>query len=204
MEKQKLLVATNNKDKFKEITAILDSLNVEFVSLGNIDLPEEDGKTIEENAIKKSEFGFEIKKMLTIADDTGLEVDALNGAPGVYSSRFAGENVSYEDNRKKLLNELTGKKLEERKAKFRCIIAVSGLEKETKTFEGTVDGYITEDERGNSGFGYDAIFFVPEIGKTMAEMSSEEKNKISHRGRAIVKAKKYLENYPALAGQVGC
>ncbi|MDD2889928.1 MAG: XTP/dITP diphosphatase [bacterium] len=195
MSKQKLLVATNNKDKFKEITAILDSLNVEFVSLGDIELPEEDGKTIEENAIKKSEFGFEIKKMLTIADDTGLEVDALNGAPGVYSSRFAGENVSYEDNRKKLLNELAGKKLEERKAKFRCIIAVSGLEKGTKTFEGSVDGYITEDERGNSGFGYDAIFFVPEIGKTMAEMSPEEKNKISHRGRAIVKAKKYLENY---------
>lgn len=194
---KKLLIATNNKDKFKEITAILlnkNPVNLELVDLGDINLPEEDGKTIEENAVKKAEFGFKTMNILTLADDTGLEVEAVNGAPGVYSSRFAGENVSYSDNRRKLLKALKGKPIEQRKAKFRCIVAISGLKNEdTKIFEGTVEGYITEEEKGDLGFGYDSIFFVPELGKTMAEISSEEKNRISHRAKAILKAKQYLE-----------
>lgn len=193
---RKLLIATHNKDKFKEITAIIksNSLQIDFAELGNIELPEEDGKTIEENAIKKAEFGFKATKILTLADDTGLEVDALYGAPGVYSSRFAGENVTYADNRRKLLKKLEGKPFEQRKARFRCIAAIAGIEGEnTKIFEGAVEGYITDEERGEFGFGYDSIFLVPEFGKTMAELSAEEKNKISHRGRAMLKAKQYLE-----------
>jgi len=193
-EIKKIVIATRNLDKFNEIKSILKELPVEFVNLRNTILPEECGHSLEKNAIIKAETGANLLHTISIGDDTGLEVDALNGLPGVYSSRFAGINVSYEENRKKLLKLLDSKPINERKAKFRCVVAVAQPGKRTKTFDGVVYGYITEGERGNFGFGYDSIFLVPKLGKTFAEVRPDDKNKISHRALALLKAKKYLIN----------
>ena len=188
-----VVIATKNPDKFREIKTILNGLPVEFHNLGNISLPKEVGRSLTENAILKAETSLKFTHTISIADDTGLEVDTLNGLPGVYSSRFAGPNASYEENRKKLLMLLGARPINERKAKFRCVVAIAQQEEQTKVFEGEIEGYITYEERGNSGFGYDSIFMVPELGKTLAEITSNEKNKISHRALALLKAKKYLK-----------
>lgn len=194
-----IVIATHNLDKFKEITSILDIFPVQagselnFLGLGGIRLPEEKGKTLEENAIGKAEFVARITNKIVIADDTGLEVDSLNGLPGVYSARFAGKGASYKANRSKLLLLLASHTNKERKAKFKCVAAVAGIPGEsTKVFEGELDGYITQEERGSFGFGYDSIFLVPELDKTLAELPPEIKNQISHRARALLKVKEYL------------
>ena len=190
-----IVIATGNPDKFREIKAILSDLPVDFVSLKGISLPEETGKRLTENAIKKAEAVAKLTNKVSIADDTGLEVDALNGLPGVYSARFAGPNGSYKANRKKLLKLLNSYPLEQRKAKFRCVVAVTGIFGEpTRVFEGKIDGYITKEEKGTSGFGYDSIFLIPEIGKTFAEIPTSLKNQISHRTLALLKLKEYLKN----------
>ncbi|MEC9273940.1 MAG: RdgB/HAM1 family non-canonical purine NTP pyrophosphatase [Candidatus Neomarinimicrobiota bacterium] len=192
----KIILATHNRDKEKELQNSLLGINVEICSL--FDFPEigdieETGTTLLENSLLKARTVFDITGIPTIADDTGLEVDFLDGAPGVYSARYAGNNVSYQDNVNKLLIELDGVPHEKRKAKFRTVVTYIDKNDELWT-EGHIDGIISESIIGDGGFGYDPIFFVPHIGKTFAELSSAEKNKISHRGIALQKLRKILIN----------
>ncbi len=193
----KLVIATRNKDKFKEIKEILKGIPEEIEIVSLFDFPNfpkivEDGKTLEENAIKKAKTAQELLKLPTIGEDTGLEVEYLNGAPGVYSARFAGPGCSYSDNNEKLLSLLEGVPFEKRKAKFRCVVCFSQPSGEIKIVEGAIDGFISTEPKGTNGFGYDPVFFVPEYKKTFAELPSEIKNKISHRAKAFQKAKEIL------------
>jgi XTP/dITP diphosphohydrolase len=192
----KIILATHNRDKEKELQNSLQGINIEICSL--FDFPEigdieETGTTLLENSLLKARTVFNITGIPTIADDTGLEVDFLDGAPGVYSARYAGNNVSYQDNVNKLLIKLDGVPREKRKAKFRTVVTYIDKNEELWT-EGRIDGIISESIIGDGGFGYDPIFFVPHIGKTFAELSSAEKNKISHRGIALQKLRKILIN----------
>ena len=194
--KMKIILATHNKDKEKELQSSLGGINIEICSL--FDFPEigdieETGTTLLENSQLKSRTVFKETGIPAIADDTGLEVDFLNGAPGVYSARYAGNNVSYQDNVNKLLIELNGVPFEKRTARFRTVITYVDKNEELST-EGHIDGIISESIIGGDGFGYDPIFFVPDIGKTFAQLSSVEKNKISHRGIALKKLRKILIN----------
>ena len=192
----KILLATHNRDKEKELQKSLEDTNVEICSL--FDFPEigdieETGKTLLENSLLKARTVFNITGIPTIADDTGLEVDFLDGAPGVYSARYAGEKVSYQDNVNKLLLELDGVPYNKRTAKFRTVISYIDIKQELWR-EGHIDGIISDNIIGDKGFGYDPVFFVPHIGKTFAELSSAQKNKISHRGIALQKLRKILIN----------
>jgi XTP/dITP diphosphohydrolase len=192
----KIILATHNRDKEKELQKSLVGLNVEICSL--FDFPkigeiEETGTTLLENSLLKARTVFDITGIPTIADDTGLEVDYLDGAPGVYSARYAGNNVTYQDNVDKLLIELDGVAHERRTARFRTVVTYIDKNEELWT-EGYIDGIISETIIGDKGFGYDPVFFVPHKGKTFAELSSDEKNKISHRGIALQKLRKILIN----------
>lgn len=186
-----IVFATNNKHKIGEINAILGD-NFKLKSLNDIgfsdDIPETN-PTIRENASQKSHFIYERYKINVFADDTGLEVEALNGAPGVYSARYAGENATYEDNMYKALREMKGKT--NRKAKFITVISLI-LEGKEYFFEGIVNGTITTEPHGTEGFGYDPIFMPDGYDKTYAEMSAEEKNAMSHRGLATQKLVEFL------------
>lgn len=181
----KIVLATHNKHKVEELTNIADG-DIEFIPLpGDFPEIEEDGATLEENALLKARFVHLELRMPTLADDTGLEVEALGGAPGVITARYAGENATFQDNCRKMLREMEGK--ENRKAVFRtvlCYLDQNGLQ---HFFEGKVEGEISTEERGINGFGYDPVFIPSDGGNTLtfAEMTSEEKNKISHRGRAL-------------------
>ena len=183
-----LVLATNNKDKIREIKQLLENLPVtiktadDFQNFPDI---EETGATLEANARLKANGMAKFTQMAALADDSGLEVDALDGAPGVCSSRYAGENVTYEDNNRKLLSELSGVSPEKRIARFRCVIAIDWGDGTTDTCEGMCDGFITEDIIGHEGFGYDPIFYYPPLGKRFSEMTVIEKNSISHRGLAL-------------------
>ena len=190
----KLIIATHNSDKEKELKSVLDDFPVEVMSLDQfpeIGEIEETGSTLYENAKLKAVTVNKITNLPCLGDDTGLEVDALNGAPGVYSSRYAGENVSYEDNVMKLLRELRSTPSEKRTARFRTIIFYTDGDRELYT-QGEIKGFITEEQRGKNGFGYDPVFYIPEVKKTMAELTSAEKNKLSHRGQAMRKFRKLL------------
>ena len=192
----KIILATHNRDKEKELQKSLKGLNIEICSL--FDFPEigdieETGTTLLENSLLKARTVFNITGIPAIADDTGLEVSFLNGAPGVYSARYAGDNVSYQENVTKLLNELDGVPSDKRLARFRTVVTYIDKNEELWA-EGYIDGVISETIIGDSGFGYDPVFFVPHIGKTFAELSSDEKNKISHRGIALQKLRKILIN----------
>ena len=192
---EKLLLATRNRDKLTEVQQALQGLAIELLCAADLDgAPEvdEDGRTLQENALKKARTLYRFSRLPTIADDTGLEVDSLEGAPGVYSSRYAGPDASYADNVERLLFELQGLPESLRAARFRCVIAYVDGERQ-EFFEGVCEGIITDEPRGTSGFGYDPIFFVPDIGKTFAETSLEEKNRISHRGAALRKFREFLE-----------
>ena len=182
-----IILASANPHKIEELRQVLAPMEIELKSTadypGKNDV-EEDRPDLEGNALKKARFWFQKTGIPSLADDTGLEVDALDGAPGVYSARFAGEGATYEDNVNKLLAELEGKK--NRSAQFRTVIAyVTG--KEELLFEGICRGEIIREKRGDKGFGYDPVFVPENHTKTFAELSSEEKNKISHRGRAMQK-----------------
>ena len=193
----KLIIATHNSDKEKELKSVLDDFPVEVMSLDQfpeIGEIEETGSTLYENAKLKAVTVNKITNLPCLGDDTGLEVDALNGAPGVYSSRYAGENVSYEDNVMKLLRELRSTPSEKRTARFRTIIFYTDGDRELYT-HGEIKGYITEEQRGKNGFGYDPVFYIPEVKKTMAELTSAEKNKLSHRGQAMRKFRKLLLDF---------
>ncbi|MDZ7333061.1 MAG: XTP/dITP diphosphatase [candidate division KSB1 bacterium] len=191
----KLVLATRNKDKIKEIEHALTGLDVELLTLDQFPQApevEEDGTTLAENALKKARTIFDVTHILTMADDTGLEVDFLNGEPGIYSSRFAGEGASYDDNCNKLLELMKAVPKEQRTARFRCVVAFVGPGIE-RLVEGTCEGFITSEKRGSHGFGYDPIFYVPQYAQTFAEMPLELKNKISHRGVALQQAKRVLQ-----------
>ncbi|MCG8502880.1 MAG: XTP/dITP diphosphatase [Firmicutes bacterium] len=184
----KIVVATRNQGKMKEIKAILNDVGMEVVSLDamNIDIDvEEDGETFEENALKKATEIMEVCHEITLADDSGLEVDYLNGEPGVYSARYAGENATDEDRNQKLLKALEGVPLEKRSARFVSVIAVVFPEGGKIIVRGTCEGVIHFEPIGRHGFGYDPLFYMPEYDKTMAQMDSKLKNKISHRAKAL-------------------
>lgn len=198
MKKTRLIVASGNVHKIDEIKKILKGLPLEILSKDEVGLKEldviEDGKTLEENAIKKA---LEVSKRvdgIVIADDTGLFVDKLDGRPGIYSSRYAGENATYEENNRKLLKELEGVKLEDRTAKFKTVIAIVMEDKSYKTVEGECLGKIALAPKGNEGFGYDPLFIVDGYNKTFAELGEDIKNKISHRANALKKLRVELEN----------
>ena len=190
-----IVIATHNPDKKKEMLIALNDLEVNILSLDNfpeIGEIEETGSTLLENSLIKARTVFAKTGIPAIADDTGLEVDALNGAPGIYSARYAGINVSYEDNVRKLLSELSSIEMASRTARFRTVISYHSLNKELWT-DGVIEGSITKNPIGGKGFGYDPVFRVLKTGKTFAEMAKEEKNKISHRGVALNKMCKLLK-----------
>jgi len=192
----KLLLATRNEDKVIEIKEILKDLDVEIISASQFpDMPDviEDKDTIKGNSIKKATECAEYSNMLAIADDTGLFVDALDGKPGVYAARFAGENCTYKDNRVKMLDDMKG--IENRNAQFRTVCALVSSDGLIATTEGIVEGIITEEEIGDNGFGYDAIFRADDTGKTFGEMTLEDKETISHRSRAFKKMIPILTNF---------
>lgn len=187
----KLLLATRNNHKKQELQELLRDLQIEIVTLDDIEpLPEveEDGVTFEANAIKKASINASLSGLVTLADDSGLAVDALDGKPGVYSARFAGENADDEKNNQKLLALLTNVPEEQRTARFKCVIAICAPGGKTATVEGSCEGKIAIKPSGQQGFGYDPLF-IPEGGeKSFAMLAAEEKNRISHRGKALQKA----------------
>jgi len=191
----KIVLATNNKHKIEEIKDILSDPKLEILTLNDFkDFPkiEETGKTLEENAILKARAAHRFTQLISLADDSGLEVDALDGAPGVLSSRFAGENCSYKDNNLKLLSLMKDIPWEKRWATFVCVVAIAKDLDNIKTLRGEVRGIITTQESGEKGFGYDPVFYLPQLGKTFAQLSFEEKNKISHRAKAFEKARELV------------
>lgn len=194
---KKLLVASNNEHKINEIKEILKDFPLKIISLkeAGIDVDvEENGNTFMENAhIKASEIYKLADECMVIADDSGLTVDILNGEPGVYSARYSGEHGNSKKNNEKLLQNLKEIKFEDRKAKFVCAIELIINEETVINVQGEIQGYIVEVERGKDGFGYDPLFYIPEFEKTFAEMSSDEKNSISHRGRALKKIQEKIK-----------
>jgi XTP/dITP diphosphohydrolase len=218
----KIVLATRNNDKIKEIQAIMSPIDVELVhpdTIGGIPDIIEDGETLEANALKKARGIREFTNLCALADDTGLEVDALDGDPGVYSSRYAGENVTYDDNNEKLLRELSGVPEGGRTARFRCVMALALVNNvadelyaimkghsasmpsvvtggsghpDALVTQGILEGRIASQRRGEHGFGFDPLFEVPKLGKTLAEMGLEAKNQISHRYRALIEMRELL------------
>ena len=196
-----LLVATTNQGKFAEVQAFLKNLSLTILSLkglGGWPAVVEDGATFEENALKKARALAEYSGMLTLADDSGLEVDALNGAPGIYSARYAGEAGNDDKNNQRLLQELTGVPEEKRRARFVCALALCappryGLKE--WTVRESCEGRIAFDLRGRNGFGYDPLFFYPPFGKTFGEIDRDTKATVSHRGKAL---RRLAEMLPSL------
>lgn len=192
---KEVVFATKNKGKIKEIQAILGNeyivKSMEEIGI-NIDIIE-DGKTFEENAIKKAVEIMNITNKIVLADDSGLEIDYLDGEPGVYSARYMGEDTPYEIKNNKILDILKDVEEEKRGARFVSVIALAIPQKEPIITKGTIEGIIGYEIKGENGFGYDPIFYIPELKMTAAELSIEEKNKISHRGKALKQMKKILE-----------
>jgi XTP/dITP diphosphohydrolase len=183
----KLFVATNNRDKLFEIKVILDGCGVTLIGMSDVEPypePDETGDTLQENALIKAREGYARTGLPSLADDSGLEVEALSGAPGVYSSRYAGEDVTYADNYRKLLVELGDLPLEKRGATFRCVMALVNGDQEV-WWEGSAHGVITLEPAGGNGFGYDPVFYSKDLKMTFAEASITKKNQVSHRGRAL-------------------
>ncbi len=185
-----LVIATRNKNKLKEFREILKDLQIQILSLDDFGpIPEavEDGETFDDNAYKKAIFTAKILGLPAIADDSGLVVEALEGAPGVRSARYASEDANDEDNLQKLLAELKG--VENRKAHFECVLSIAVPSGPALTYEGSCEGIILDEKRGESGFGYDPVFYYEGYGKTFAELTMQEKNKVSHRGKALAQVK---------------
>mgnify|MGYP001101995937 CR=1 FL=1 len=192
-----MIFATGNQGKIKEIKAILGDIGEEIISMkeAGIDIDiVEDGKTFEENAIIKAKAVMERTGQLALADDSGLEVDALGGEPGIYSARYMGENTSYEIKNRNIIERLEGVEGDARSARFVCVIAAAFPDGETVTTRGTIEGVIAKEPAGDNGFGYDPIVYVPEYNMTTGQMEPEAKNAISHRGKALCAMKKILED----------
>ena len=194
--KMKIVLATHNRDKCAEMEAIMSDMPIQLLTLNELPKIEEiieDGKTLEENALIKAKTVHKITHLPAIADDTGLEVDALGGLPGIYSARYAGENCSYSDNVNKLLKEMANIPPQKRSALFRTAIAYVDENMELTT-EGVVEGVIIDVTKGIDGFGYDPVFYMQDMKKTYAEMSMNEKNQISHRGKVVKNMKILLQS----------
>lgn len=191
-----IVIATSNQHKLSEVSEILKGLSARMLSL--VDFPdigviEETGSSFQENALIKARIVYGKTGLLTLADDSGLEVDALDGAPGVHSARYAGKSQDYQANNQKLLQELHEVPDNHRNAQFRCIVAIVGPKIE-QVVEGAVRGFIIRELRGNKGFGYDPLFIPEGFNNTFAELGEEIKNQMSHRARAFLKARKVLED----------
>ena len=199
----RIVFATGNAGKVKEIQMILADMGMEVVSMKEagitIDI-EEDGKTYEENALIKARAVAAYTKDIVMADDSGLEIDYLNGEPGIYSARYLGEDTSYRVKNANLIERLTGVPDEQRTARFVCAIAAVLPDGTELTTRATIEGRIDYEEKGSNGFGYDPIFYVPQFGKTTAELTEEQKNQVSHRGKALELMKEELKKYE----NIGC
>ena len=193
---KKIIFATGNQDKMKEIREILSDMDVEVVSMKEAGIHAdivEDGSTFEENAVIKAKTICKMTGEITLADDSGLEIDYLNKEPGIYSARYMGEDTSYRIKNANLIERLNGVPDEKRTARFVCAVAAAFPDGSVKTVRGPMEGRIGYEEKGENGFGYDPIFYLPEYGCTSAELSMEEKNKISHRGKALRAIKEELK-----------
>ena len=197
---ERLVIATNNQGKLREFRDLLDGCGFELVTPGDLGVPfdpEETGSTFEENATIKAVAAMRATGLPALADDSGLEVDALDGRPGVFSARYAGRDrtdpaLSDEDRVRIVLDEMRGVADERRAARFRCVIAIATPDGAVRTVDGVFEGRLGYAPRGKNGFGYDPIFVVPELGVTSAELPPEEKNAMSHRGQAALKAREIL------------
>ena len=199
MGRKKIIAATKNRGKLEEIAQLLSNLPYDVISMteaGITDDIDETGATFEENALIKARAVWRVTGETVIADDSGLEVDHLGGAPGVYSARYAGEGATDADRNKKLLSALTGVTADKRSARFVCSIALIFPDGRELVVRGTCEGYIADGPAGNNGFGYDPLFYVPEFGLTIAQMDAGLKNGISHRGNALRKILDILEGGP--------
>ena len=203
---RELVLATRNRDKREELAALLSDLGIGIRTVDEFpNVPDviEDGQTCEANAIKKATAVSLATGLLAVADDTGLEVDELGGRPGVYAARYAGEHVTYEDNWRKLLRELSGVPRDRRRARFITVAAVASPSGDVQVAQGQLRGLIAEEPAGARGFGYDPVFLVPELGKTLAELSPEEKNRISHRAKAFAQVREILSRQKVLSSEKG-
>lgn len=189
-----IILASNNKDKVKEVKEILKGYDIISMKEAGIDVDiEENGTTFEENALIKARAIMKLTGQITMADDSGLEIDYLNKAPGVYSARFMGHDTSYDIKNKALIQKLEGVKGSDRSVRFVCAIAVCFPDGREIVKRGTMEGLIAEEIKGDNGFGYDPIVYLPEYGRTSGELAPEEKNKISHRGKALALIKEELD-----------
>lgn len=189
-----IILASNNKDKVKEVKEILKGYDIISMKEAGIDVDiEENGTTFEENALIKARAIMKLTGQITMADDSGLEIDYLNKAPGVYSARFMGHDTSYDIKNKALIQKLEGVKGSDRSGRFVCAIAVCFPDGREIVKRGTMEGLIAEEIKGDNGFGYDQIVYLPEYGKTSGELAPEEKNKISHRGKVLALIKEELD-----------
>ena len=189
-----IILASNNKDKVKEVKEILKGYDIISMKEAGIDVDiEENGTTFEENALIKARPIMKLTGQITMADDSGLEIDYLNKAPGVYSARFMGHDTSYDIKNKALIQKLEGVKGSDRSGRFVCAIAVCFPDGREIVKRGTMEGLIAEEIKGDNGFGYDPIVYLPEYGRTSGELAPEEKNKISHRGKALALIKEELD-----------
>lgn len=194
---KELVLATRNRDKGAELEALLRDLGVRIRTLDEFPgAPEveEDGATCEANAVKKAVTIARYTGLFSVADDTGLMVEALNGRPGVHAARYAGDRATYADNCRKLLGELAHVPRENRRARFVTVAAMASPDGRVETVEGILEGMIAEQPAGSGGFGYDPVFWLPKVGKTLAELGPEEKNRVSHRAKAFAKVKEFLKD----------
>lgn len=194
----RIIFATSNQGKMKEIRMIMADLGLEVLSMKEAGCETdilEDGASFEENAIIKAKAVAGQCQDIVLADDSGLEIDYLNGEPGIYSARYLGEDTSYDIKNQALLDRMRGVPKEKRGARFVCVIAAVFPDGSVKTSRGTIEGMIGYEPKGSNGFGYDPIVYVPEFGKTTGELLPEEKNKVSHRGKALERMKEEIRQY---------
>lgn len=197
MDMEKIIFATGNQGKMKEIREIMSNVSDKILSLKEAGIEadiDENGKTFEENAIIKAKTICELTGQIVMADDSGLEVDYMDKAPGVYSARYLGEDTPYSVKNAAIIKNLENAKGEERSARFVCVIATAFPDGRVITSRGVIEGLIGYEEKGDNGFGYDPIFYVPEYDMTTAQMNSEQKNQVSHRGKALRLMKEKLKN----------
>ncbi len=203
---ERMIFATGNPGKMKEIRMILEGIGVPVVSMKEAGITaeiEENGRSFEENAVIKAKAVMELSGEIVLADDSGLEIDYLKGAPGIYSARYMGEDTSYDIKNAEILRQLEGVPDEERTARFVCVIACAFPDGTVLTSRGVMEGIIAHEIKGENGFGYDPVFYLPEYGCTSAEISPEQKNELSHRGKALRQMKEQLEGMPGFGGAAG-